>query len=72
MEIIKVEGLRKEFKGIKAVDGLDFSVERGEIFGLIGPDGGGKTTTLRILSGIMTLSGGSAVVHLDIGRRRVQ
>jgi ABC-2 type transport system ATP-binding protein len=66
MEIIKVEGLRKEFKGIKAVDGLDFSVERGEIFGLIGPDGGGKTTTLRILSGIMTLSGGSAVV---LGRK---
>jgi ABC-2 type transport system ATP-binding protein len=62
VEIIKVENLQKSFKGVKAIDGLNFSVNRGEIFGLIGPDGGGKTTTLRILSGIMNATGGSAAV----------
>jgi ABC-2 type transport system ATP-binding protein len=60
--VITVSGLQKKFKDITAVDGLSFTVSRGEIFGLIGPDGGGKTTTLRLLSGIMTAGSGSAVV----------
>ncbi|MEI7542566.1 MAG: ABC transporter ATP-binding protein [bacterium] len=58
MNVIEVKDLEKKFKDVKAVAGLNFSVERGEIFGLIGPDGAGKTTTLRILSGIMLPGGG--------------
>jgi ABC-2 type transport system ATP-binding protein len=60
--VISVSGLKKSFGAVNAVDGLDFSVERGEIFGLIGPDGGGKTTTLRLLSGLMTADSGKAAV----------
>lgn len=62
MTVIEVKSLKKTFKDITAVDGLDFTVDRGEIFGLIGPDGGGKTTTLRLLCGIMNATGGSAMV----------
>jgi ABC-2 type transport system ATP-binding protein len=60
--VIEVKGLIKKFKDITAVDGLDFSVAKGEIFGLIGPDGAGKTTTLRILAGIMLPGAGSVEV----------
>ena len=66
MQVINAVNLQKKFKETTALDGLDFSVERGEIFGLIGPDGGGKTTTMRILSGIMKPTGGSATV---LGRK---
>ncbi len=64
MNVIDVKGLTKKFKDVTAVNGLNFSVERGEIFGLIGPDGAGKTTTLRILAGIM-LPGSGQVMVLD-------
>ncbi|MFO7586938.1 MAG: ATP-binding cassette domain-containing protein, partial [Gemmatimonadota bacterium] len=46
---VRVEGLARRFGDIVAVDGLGFSVRRGELFGLVGPDGAGKTTTLRML-----------------------
>jgi len=59
---IVVEGLRKSFPGVRAVDGLSFNVEAGEIFGLVGPDGAGKTTTLRMLAGIMPPDAGTAMV----------
>src|SRR5262249_3594574 len=54
-----VVGLVKSFAGIVAVDDLTFSVRRGEIFGLVGPDGAGKTTTMRMLAGILTPDRGS-------------
>ena len=50
---IVAEGLTKSFPGVRAVDALSFDVRAGEIFGLVGPDGAGKTTTLRMLAGIM-------------------
>ena len=53
MAVIQVENLSHSFGGLKALDGLQFSVEEGEIFGLVGPDGSGKTTCLRILCGLM-------------------
>ncbi|HUB52159.1 MAG TPA: ABC transporter ATP-binding protein [Terracidiphilus sp.] len=59
---IAVEGLRKSFPGVQAVDGLSFNVRAGEIFGLVGPDGAGKTTTLRVFAGIMPPDAGSAQV----------
>ena len=49
---IRVDGLTKSFPGVRAVDALSFDVHAGEIFGLVGPDGAGKTTTLRMLAGI--------------------
>jgi ABC-2 type transport system ATP-binding protein len=54
--------LTKSFPGVRAVDGLSFDVRAGEIFGLVGPDGAGKTTTLRMLAGIMPPDAGKATV----------
>src|ERR1019366_6004174 len=59
---IMVEGLTKSFPGVRAVDALSFEVRAGEIFGLVGPDGAGKTTTLRMLAGIMPPDAGKATV----------
>ena len=49
LEVIQVENLRKKYGAIKAVDGISFSVKKGEIFGFLGPNGAGKTTTINIL-----------------------
>jgi ABC-2 type transport system ATP-binding protein len=62
MVAISVEGLEKNFGGVKAVDGASFSVSAGEIFGLIGPNGAGKSTTLRIVSTLLQPSNGSVNV----------
>ena len=56
--VLKVEGLKKSYGRKEALQGIDFEVQRGEIFALIGPNGAGKTTTLRIVSTLLTLSGG--------------
>jgi ABC-2 type transport system ATP-binding protein len=54
---------------VRAVDGLNFDVRAGEIFGLVGPDGAGKTTTLRMLAGIMPMDAGKArVAGFDVTR----
>jgi ABC-2 type transport system ATP-binding protein len=60
--IIRVSNLHKRYGKFPAVKGIDFTVERGEIFGLIGPDGAGKTTTFQILAGVMEASGGEVEV----------
>jgi ABC-2 type transport system ATP-binding protein len=60
--IVVAEGLTKHFAEVAAVDGLAFAVSRGEIFGLVGPDGAGKTTTMRMLAGVMQPDAGSIVV----------
>ena len=59
---IEVHGLTKTFPGVLAVDHLSFSVRKGEIFGLVGPDGAGKTTTMRMLAGVMAPDSGEATV----------
>jgi ABC-2 type transport system ATP-binding protein len=59
---IVAQGLAKSFPGVCAVEALSFDVRPGEIFGLVGPDGAGKTTTLRILAGIMPPDAGTAIV----------
>jgi ABC-2 type transport system ATP-binding protein len=58
-EVIQVENLYKRYSKIVALKGINFTVRRGEIFGLIGPDGAGKTTTFHILSGVMEASTGT-------------
>jgi ABC-2 type transport system ATP-binding protein len=60
--IIRVDGLIKRFADFNAVDRLSFSVSRGEIFGLVGPDGAGKTATMRMLAGVMRPDGGAIVI----------
>jgi len=62
MLVVRTEALRKSFDKVMAVDGLTFSVKEGEIFGLVGPDGAGKTTSMRILTGVMLPTSGEAIV----------
>jgi len=59
---IEIQGLTRTFGPVTAVDHLHLAIPRGELFGLVGPDGGGKTTTLRMLAGILTPTEGDAVV----------
>jgi ABC-2 type transport system ATP-binding protein len=56
---VRVEGLGRRFRDLVAVEKLDFEVQRGELFGIVGPDGAGKTTTLRMLAGILPPTSGS-------------
>jgi ABC-2 type transport system ATP-binding protein len=58
--VIRVERLQKQYGQFMAVKGINFEVYAGEIFGLIGPDGAGKTSTFHILGGVMEASGGMA------------
>ncbi len=60
--VVEVENLCRSFGETKALDQVSFSVEEGEIFGLVGPDGAGKTTCLRILCGLMAPSSGRVTV----------
>jgi ABC-2 type transport system ATP-binding protein len=59
---IRVQNLTKNYKDVEAVRGISFEVRKGEIFGLIGPDGAGKTSTFQILAGVMEASSGVAEV----------
>jgi ABC-2 type transport system ATP-binding protein len=61
-DIIETSHLRREFNGVTAVDDVSLSVREGEVFGLVGPDGAGKTTALRMLSGVMRPTSGEIVV----------
>jgi ABC-2 type transport system ATP-binding protein len=59
MEVLRVESLSKHYGPIKALDGLSFTVQQGQIMGLLGPNGSGKTTTLGIILGILNQTSGS-------------
>jgi len=59
---LKVQGLRKAYDDVVAVDGLDLEVESGECFGLLGPNGAGKTTTIEICEGLLSPDAGSVEV----------
>ena len=60
--IIETRALSRSFGPVRAVDSLDLAIQRGEIFGLVGPDGSGKTTTLRMLAAILDPTAGRATV----------
>jgi branched-chain amino acid transport system ATP-binding protein len=80
--VLRVSGLVKRFGGFYALDGLSFHVEAGEILGLVGPNGSGKTTAINVISGLYAPDGGSVafdgrpiggmashnLVHLGINR----
>ncbi|HQT97436.1 MAG TPA: ABC transporter ATP-binding protein [Thermodesulfobacteriota bacterium] len=82
MAYFRVEKLVKKFGGLTAVNGVTFGVEKGEIFGLIGPNGSGKTTTFNMISGVYPPTSGKVVFrnreiqrmkshricHLGVGR----
>lgn len=59
---VHVTGLRKRYGAVDALNGISFAIGRGEMFGLIGPDGAGKTTTIRLLCGLL---------HADAGEVRI-
>ncbi len=67
--VVDVRGLSKRFGALLAVDDVSFTILRGEVFGLLGPNGSGKTTAIRMLCGLMTPSAGSAsVAGADVAR----
>jgi ABC-2 type transport system ATP-binding protein len=66
---VELRGLCKDFGGLRAVDGLKLSVSRGEMFALVGPDGAGKTTSMRLICGAMRPTSGEALVEgVDVVR----
>ncbi len=66
--IIAVHGVSIAFAGGPALQRLDLAIAPGEIFGLVGPDGAGKTTTMRMLAGVMRPDVGSIVIDgVDVG-----
>ncbi len=73
MNVIEVQGLHKSYADTKAVDGIDLTISKGEIFALLGPNGAGKTTTVEILEGFRTADSGSiSVLGFDPATRGVQ
>jgi ABC-2 type transport system ATP-binding protein len=70
---VETRGLTKTFESVEAVRALDLIVREGEMFGLVGPDGAGKTTTIRMLCGILKpTSGGASVLGYDLERESDQ
>ena len=61
-DAIKIENLKRSYNEIIAVKGVSYSVAKGEMFGLVGPDGAGKTTTIRMLTGLLRPDSGNAEV----------
>jgi len=60
--VIKIENLKRNYGNISAVKGVSYSISKGEMFGLVGPDGAGKTTTIRMLTGLLKPDSGNAEV----------
>jgi len=71
--MIDAQDLRKEYGGFVAVKGSSFSVDRGEVFGIVGPNGAGKTTTLKMLAGLLEPTTGEATVaEYDASEREMR
>jgi ribose transport system ATP-binding protein len=64
-QLLRVEGISKEFPGVKALDGVNFELDRGEVLALVGENGAGKSTLMKILSGIYTPDAGRIFVEGD-------
>src|SRR5512141_417866 len=71
MDAVTVEGLKKYYGAVHALDGVDLSVHTGKVYGFLGPNGAGKTTTLRILTGLALPTAGKAqVAGVDVIRQK--
>ncbi|MEA3395932.1 MAG: ABC transporter ATP-binding protein [Chloroflexota bacterium] len=69
--VIVAENLTRDFNGLRAVDGITFTVAEGEVFGLLGPNGAGKTTTIRMLTGqLLPTQGRAWVAGYDVQSER--
>ena len=69
---VEISDLKRAFGPVAAVDGLSLQAPQGRIYGLVGPDGAGKTTTLRILCGALLADSGMArVAGIDVRRRHL-
>jgi ABC-2 type transport system ATP-binding protein len=69
--IIEINNLKKSYGNVKAVNGVSYSVAKGEMFGLVGPDGAGKTTTIRVMCGLLHPDEGSVnILDLDVTKYR--
>jgi ABC-2 type transport system ATP-binding protein len=67
--VLETQNLTKKFGGVTAVDNVSLSVEKGSLFGLLGPNGSGKTTMIKMLTGQIRSTGGSgSVLGLDMGK----
>jgi branched-chain amino acid transport system ATP-binding protein len=60
---LTIQGLSKHFFGLRALDGVSFTLSRGEILGLIGPNGSGKTTLINVVTGLLPASGGQVFAN---------
>ncbi|MBZ4674219.1 MAG: ABC-type multidrug transport system, ATPase component, partial [Spirochaeta sp.] len=72
MHILEVTQLQKHFGDFKAVKGIDFFVEQGEIFGFLGPNGAGKTTTINMLTGLAKPTAGTILIAGHDGIREIK
>jgi len=61
--VLEVRGLTKRYRGIPAVDDLNFTLAAGEILGYVGPNGSGKSTTVKMLTGLLDASEGQILFH---------
>ena len=61
--VLEVKELSKKYAKVLAADRVSFDIQKGEIFALIGPNGAGKTTTIRMISTLLTPTGGDAIVN---------
>lgn len=69
--MIKIEGLAKSFAELRAVDNISLNIERNEVFGIVGPDGAGKTTLIRMLCGLLLPDSGTAdILGFDLLKER--
>jgi ABC-2 type transport system ATP-binding protein len=69
-DLIVINDLTKQFEDVRAVNGLNLKVRKGEMFGFLGPNGAGKTTTISMLCGLLEPTSGSAQIgSFDIGRQ---
>lgn len=73
IKIIEIENLKKSYNDIVAVNNISFNIKEGEMFGLVGPDGAGKTTTIRILCGLLNADKGTIkIFQKEISENRKQ
>ncbi|MBN2379783.1 ABC transporter ATP-binding protein [candidate division WOR-3 bacterium] len=69
-DAIAVQGIKKRFDEVQALDGISFNVKKGELFGFLGPNGAGKTTTINVLTGLARPDAGKVVIDgIDCTRR---
>ncbi len=68
--LLSVDGLVKRFGGFRALDGVSFHLHPGEVLGLVGPNGSGKTTCINVICGLYAPDGGSVRYARAVDRRR--